>query len=117
MADVRKPAAPAPLASTATIMDNPKQPIVYANMCGVQFGPEDVLLQFAIRDIADPSTGHAVGKFYSNLSNMKRLISVLNNSLKEYEEMFGEIPIDVVSERITPEGKRRLREIQEQSEK
>lgn len=95
----------------ASITDNPNQPIIYSNMCGVQFGPEDVTLQFAIRDTTDPNHGFAVSRVYSNVSNMKRFIFVLNKSLKDYEDVFGPVSMDP-AERITPEGLRRFQEQQ-----
>ena len=104
-----------PEVGSTLITDNPNQPIIYTNMCGVQFGPEDVLLQFAIRDTSERNNGYAVGRVYSNMSNMKRLIFILNKSLKEFEDLFGEIPMDVM-ERITPEGKRRMQEQQEKKD-
>ncbi len=100
----------------ATITDNPNQPITYSNMCGVQFGPEDVMLQFAIRDAANPNHGFAVSRVYSNVSNMKRLIFILNKALKDYEDVFGEVPFDPI-QRVTPEGMRRIQEQQEKKEK
>ena len=102
--------------TAAVISGGANQPIIYTNMCGLQFGPEDVMLQFAIRDTNEPNKGIAVGRVYSNLPNMKRLILLLNNSLKEYEELFGEIPVDVI-QHITPTGMLRLKEQQEQQEK
>ena len=115
MVDEINKVAPDAQVQSATITDNPNQPIIYSNMCGVQFGPEDVMLQFAIRDTANPNHGYAVSRVYSNVSNMKRLILILNKSLKDYEDIFGEVSVDP-TDRITPEGMRRIQEQQEKKE-
>lgn len=93
----------------AVVHDNPHQPSVYANMCGVLFGPDEVMLQFAQRDTVKMNEGVSVVKVYTSFPHIKRLAAILVHSIQEHERNFGEIPTDP-SERLTPEGKKTLEE-------
>jgi hypothetical protein len=80
----------------------PPTHVVYANVCNVRITPEEVGLYFGQRKFDDPNQGQGVVTVYTNLSHAKRLALVLLRSIKNYEELFGEIPENPLAE-ISPE--------------
>lgn len=76
-------------------------------MCGIQVTPEEVSLNFAQRHMDDPNQGDSVVIVYTSLHHAKRLAYALLQSLKGYEESFGEIQTDMM-ERLKPEARERI---------
>lgn len=60
----------------------------YANNMRVGIGKEEFLLMFD--NIVAPS-GRVVGKIIVSPGHMKRIVNVLNDSIKKYEEQFGNV--------------------------
>ena len=60
----------------------------YANNMRVGVGKEEFLLVF---DNIVPPTGRTVGKIIVSPGHLKRIVSLLETKIKEYENSFGEI--------------------------
>jgi hypothetical protein len=93
--------------SDVKIKDSPHQIDCYANVNGITVTPEEVILNFALRDQDNPVVAKSVAKIYLSLPHAKRIAIVLGQILMEYEQVFGEIQPEPLA-RLTEEGKKRL---------
>ena len=62
----------------------------YANLMQVNFSQDEFLMMFA--NIA-ASSGRVVSKVIASPGHVKRIAQVLQESIKKYEEQFGEVKI------------------------
>jgi hypothetical protein len=90
----------------ATIENGPNEITSYANLVGMVFGVDDVLLHFALRTEGDPTKAVGVAKIYLSLPHAKRIVTALKNGLEQIEKLVGEIVED-------PAGKYTPEELQE----
>lgn len=73
-----------------TLYDTEGEFQTYANICGVSFTEDDVLLHFAIKD-HDGATAHGVARVYLTVPHAKRLHQALGRLIERHEERFGPI--------------------------
>lgn len=63
---------------------------IYSNFAGIGFNQSEFILDF-IRMMPGMQKGKVFSRIIMNPQNLKNLVLSLQNSLKEYEEKFGEI--------------------------
>jgi len=90
------------------IQKGPDEITTYANIVGITFGPDEVILHFGLRSADDPNKGTGVAKIYINSAHAKRLTAALGAAVQQVESIFGEIIADPAS-KLTPE---KLQELQ-----
>ncbi|MBI3968715.1 MAG: DUF3467 domain-containing protein [Chloroflexi bacterium] len=91
-------------AASLTIRHSADEPRTYANLCGVLVGPEEAILQFAVRDLADPAIGQGVATIYTSVYHLKRLAVALFTAIEQHERRFGRVETDV-KKRLTSEAR------------
>ena len=87
--------------------DGPGQIVGYANLISIITTPEEVILHFGERSMEGPNKGIGIAKIYISLPHAKRLAGALIRTLKNHEEIFGEINADPTKQ-LTPEALKRL---------
>lgn len=91
------------------IQKGPDEITTYANIVGIMFGPDEVILHFGLRNIDDPNKGTGVAKIYLNSAHAKRLMAALGAAVQKIESIFGEINANPVS-KMTAEQLKKLQE-------
>lgn len=93
-----------------TIHDDPKQFVGYANINGITFTPEEVIMHLALRRPDSPSEADGVAKIYLGLPHAKRIMIALAQLITQHETFFGEINVNPDT-RLTEMGRKHLEEV------
>lgn len=94
--------------------DTPTQLVAYCNLSQMTLAPEEAMLHFGIRGRDNANEAQGVAKIYLSLSHIKRIAVGLGSLIQQYEEIFGEIPLDPAS-RLTEKGRILHEEIEAQA--
>ena len=89
------------------INDSPDELVTYANISGITVTQEEMILNFALREVGNPSEARSIVKVYVGIAHAKRIAIVMAQLLTEYEETFGVIEAQP-KRRLTEESKKRL---------
>ncbi|HZG52773.1 MAG TPA: DUF3467 domain-containing protein [Pyrinomonadaceae bacterium] len=92
-----------------TIYDSPQQFVGYANINGITFTPEEVVMHLGLRRLENLNEADGVAKIYLNLPHAKRIMLALAHLIERHEMFFGEINADPGS-RLTDAGRKHLEE-------
>jgi hypothetical protein len=82
----------------------PACPVFYANVAFVMGTPEEVYLQFGLRNLADPKQSSPAAMVITSFPHAKRFLKALQSLIDHHERLFGRIPEDM-AECLTPEGR------------
>lgn len=91
---------PEPIATPQTLQ-------LYANYTSLTATPEEFILRFCLRDLNDPTKATELARVFVTLPHAKRLVSAIARSIKAYEEIFGDVPVDPI-QHLTPAGRIKL---------
>jgi len=89
------------------VLSSPDTQVIYSNYTAVTAAPEEFIMRFCIRNVDDPATAMETIRVFLTLAHAKRLVLAMARSVKAYEDLFGEIPIEP-TEHLTEEGRARL---------
>lgn len=89
------------------IQKGPDEINTYANIVGITFGTDEVILHFGLRNTEDPKKGTGVVKIYMSSAHAKRLANALVNAVQKMENVFGEINADPFS-KLSPDKLQQL---------
>jgi hypothetical protein len=85
----------------------PNEPIVYPTVAGVFTSGEEFMIHLAERDTDNPGTAVGILKIYLSPSHAKRLALALAQTVRQFEELFGEISVDP-TQHLTEKGRARF---------
>lgn len=83
----------------------------YANVNFLSIGAEEAIIRFGRRNPSIPEQASTVAIIYLSLAHFKRMSIALAALINQYEELFGEIVIDEVTN-LSDKGKQLLEQIQ-----
>src|SRR4051812_3661337 len=78
---------------------------VYSNYAGLLVAPEEFVIRFCQKSVEGRERPLETVRVYMSLAHAKRLVSAMARTLRDYEAVFGEIPVEPS---LTEKGKEKL---------
>jgi len=98
MSSESKPAEGAPQQPAQFAVDTSALSTVYANFCRVTGTPEELVLDFGLNTQMTPTPGETIKlthRLVMNFFTAKRLFHALGMALRQHEDVYGVLEIDV----------------------
>jgi hypothetical protein len=78
---------------------------LYSNYAAVTSTPDELIFRFCQRSLEGEERPLEIARVIVSLSHAKRILMALGQTLKAYEELFGQIPLE---KPLTAKGKEKL---------